>query len=138
MAWEKETGGKDVTYVSEDALAEKYVCVIGGTAQGTCRLPVNAVGIANNLTTDVVLGVAQQTCSANHETEVRVSGQSKAVANEAITLYSLVGAVITTGRIAMLTGDGTWSTTDAKPVGQALEAASAGGEIITIQTKLSS
>jgi hypothetical protein len=135
MGWEKSTPGKDVTYACNAVFAEKFVVVSGvGTAE-TCKLPTGGSAI----TTDIPLGVTQNTTAAIGESvNVRVSGQTKAVANAAISLHTLVGAVITTGRVATLVGSIGWSATDVKPVGYALEAAAAAGEILTLQLLLSS
>lgn len=138
MSWEKSTQGKDITFEAEEDMSEKYVVVVGGAAQDGCLLPVNGNGATPDLTIDVPVGFIQQTADEGESVPVRVSGQSKAVIAEAITLHTLVGAEIATGRVATLTGAGTWSANDAKPVAYALEAGTTAGEIITVQTKLSS
>jgi hypothetical protein len=79
--------------------------------------------------TDIPLGILQNAPASGKTAEVAVSGVSKVVAGAAITAGALVGIQVTNGKVKSITA-GTDSTQYV--VGQALTAAAADGDIITV------
>ena len=118
----------EVPFVAEAAMAEKYVVVELGTGAGQVDLPDGA--------NDKPIGITQQTAVADQAVNVCVAGVSKAVANAAITKGDYLVGVITTGRVATAPAiSSTWTGTAASTehiIGIALEAAGAGGDIISV------
>jgi len=118
----------EVPFVAENAMTEKYVVVELGTNAGQVDLPDG-----NN---DKPIGITQQTAVAGGAVDVCVAGVSKAVANAPITKGDYVVGVITTGRVATAPAiSSTWTGTAASTehvIGIALEAAGAGGDIISV------
>lgn len=118
----------EVPFIAEGAMAEKYVVVELGTNGGEVDLPDGA--------NDKPIGIIQNTASAGGSVNVCVAGISKAVANAAITKGDYVVGVVTTGRVATVPAiSSTWTGTAASTehvIGIALEAAGAGGDIISV------
>lgn len=118
----------EVPFIAENAMAEKYVVVELGTNAGEVDLPDG-----NN---DKPIGIIQQTAVAGGAVNVCVAGISKAVANASLNKGDYVVGVITTGRVATAPAiSSTWTGTAASTehiIGIALEAAGAGGDIITV------
>jgi len=118
----------EVPFVAENAMTEKFVVVELGTNAGQVDLPDG-----NN---DKPVGITQQTAVAGGAVGVCVAGVSKAVANAAINKGDYLVGVITTGRVATVPAiSSTWTGTAASTehvIGIALEAAGAGGDIISV------
>jgi Uncharacterized conserved protein (DUF2190) len=126
MATSSQTG-LDYPFRAENIFAEAYVVVVLGTNENQVDLPAAV--------TDTPLGVIQdEAAAAGDSVPVRLSGVTKIVANGAFSKGDHLAIAATTGRVDTVSGlDSSfdWGTATAqKPLLVALEAASAGGEII--------
>jgi hypothetical protein len=91
---------------------------------------VSGTGVAKaTAITDVPLGILQNTPTSGKMAEVAVSGVSKVVAGAAITAGTLVGIQVTNGKVKTIAAG---TDTTQYVLGQALTAASADGDIITV------
>jgi len=114
------TEGEIVSMKAESAFTEKYVVVELGTAAQEVDLPDSVA--------DQPFGVILDTASAGQAVPVQKTGVTKCVANGAITKGNRVHIAATTGRI----DDSSTGTAGTIYVGQALEAATAAGDIISV------
>ena len=118
----------EAPFVAENVMAEKYVVVEIGTNPGEVDLPDGA--------NDKPLGIIQNTATAGQAVNVCVAGISKGVANAACSKGDYLVAAITTGRLAVCPAiNSTWTGTAASTehvIAIALEAAGAGGDIISV------
>lgn len=105
-----------ISMEAEAAMAERYVVVEYGTSEGQCDLP--------SATSDLPLGVIQETAVAGQAVNVQIDGIAQVVSNAAIAAGSLVYIAATTGRV----DDSDTGTA----VGLALTASSAAGEVIVV------
>lgn len=121
--------GLDLPFRAENIMAEAYVVVELGTSEGQVDLP--------DATTDTPLGVIQSTAAtAGLSVPVRVSGVTKVVANGAFFKGDQLAIAATTGRVDTVSGldssfDGGTATAQ-KPIGIALEASGAAGDIVSM------
>ena len=76
---------------AENAMAERYVFVEIGSAEGQVDLP--------SATSDIPFGVIQETAVAGQAVPVMISGISQVVAGGAIALGARVYLQATTGRV---------------------------------------
>ena len=118
--------GFDVTFIAENDFDEAFVVCVIGTSEDQVDLP--------GATTDMPLGVAQDTADQYQSIPVRLSGVTKIVANGAFSKGDLLGIAATTGRVDTISGldssfDG-GTATKQQPIGIALQAASAAAEIV--------
>jgi hypothetical protein len=79
--------------------------------------------------TDIPLGILQNAPTSGKTAEVAISGVSKAVASAAISAGALVGITVTTGRVKAIVAG---TDTTQYVLGQALTAAGAAGDVITV------
>ena len=119
----------DITFKAENIFAEAYVVVELGTSADQVDLP--------DATTDTPLGVIQDVAaSAGLAVPVRLAGITKVVANGAFSKGDLLGIAATTGRVDTISGlDSSFNpeaATAQKPIGIALEAATAAGQIVSM------
>lgn len=119
-------GALDLSFEAESDMDEKYVVVELGTSDNQVDLP--------DATTDTPIGVIQDTAEDGESINVRVAGVTKVVANGAFSKGDQLAIAATTGRVDTVSGlDSSFdsgSATAQKPIGIALEAASAAGEIV--------
>lgn len=121
--------GKILPFRAENIFAEAYVVVELGTSEGQVDLP--------DATTDTPIGVVQAAAAtAGLSVPVMVDGVTKVVANGAFSKGDLLGIAATTGRVDTISGldssfDGGTATAQ-KPIGIALEAAGAAGDIVSM------
>ena len=118
-----KTSGDQISMEAENAMVEPFVCVEVGAAAGQVDLPSGATAEAKP-----IIGVIQNSASAGSAVNVQLNGVTRVVANAAITKGARVHSAATTGRV----DDNQDGTVSAVYVGIALEAAAAGGEIISI------
>jgi hypothetical protein len=127
MAYETESG-LVLTFKAENVMAEAYVVVVLGTDDGEVDLPAAV--------TDTPLGVIQDKAVADQSVPVKVSGVTKVVANGAFSRGDQLAIAATTGRVDTVSGlDSSFNYGEAtaqKPIGIALEDASAAGEIVSM------
>jgi len=117
------TDGERVSFEAENNMVEPYVCVeVGGTA-GQVDLPGQTTSVAKP-----IIGVIQNSASAGEAVTVQMTGITKCVAQAAIAKGARVASAALTGRV----DDAEDGTVGACYIGVALEAASAGGEIISV------
>ena len=121
--------GLDLPFRAENIFAEAFVVVVLGTNENQVDLPAAV--------TDEPLGVVQADASAaGLSTPVRVSGVTKVVANGAFSKGDQLAIAATTGRVDTVSGlDSSFDAlvaTAQKPIGVALEAASAASEIVSM------
>ena len=117
------TDGERVSFEAENNMVEPYVCVEVGTTAGQVDLPGQTTSVAKS-----IVGIIQNSASSGEAVTVQMTGISKAVAYDAIAKGARVHAAGLTGRI----DDSEDGTVGAVYIGLALEAASAGGEIISV------
>jgi predicted RecA/RadA family phage recombinase len=123
MALNYLTEGERISFEAENDMVEPYVCVeVGGTA-GQVDLPAQTTSVAKP-----IVGVIQNSASAGSAVTVQTSGVTLAVAYGAIAKGARVASAGLTGRI----DDAESGTVGACYIGIALEAASAGGELISV------
>jgi predicted RecA/RadA family phage recombinase len=123
MALNYLTEGDRISFEAENAMVEPYVCVeVGGTA-GQVDLPSATTSVAK-----AIVGVIQNSASAGEAVTVQTSGVTLAVAYAAIAKGARVHSAGLTGRI----DDSQDGTVGAVYIGIALEAATAGGELISV------
>jgi len=120
--------GLVLPFRAENDMDEAYVVVVIGSSEGEVDLPA--------ATTDTPLGVIQDTASEGDSVPVMVSGVTKVVAHAAFSKGDLLGIAATTGRVDTVSGldssfDGGTATAQ-KPIGIALEAATDGGQIVSM------
>lgn len=128
MATYSQTG-LDLPFRAENIFAEAYVVVVLGTNESQVDLP--------DAITETPLGVIQDLASAaGLSVPVRVDGVTKVVANGAFSKGDQLGLAATTGRVDTVSGlDSSFDAliaTAQKPIGIALEAASAAGETVSM------
>ena len=121
--------GMVLPFRAENIMSEAYVVVEIGTSADQVDLP--------DAVTDTPLGVIQDTAAAvGDSVPVMVSGVSKVVANGAFSKGDQLAIAATTGRVDTVSGlDSSFNpeaATAQKPIGIALEAASASGEIVSM------
>ena len=109
-------GGDIVSMEAENAMAERYVCVEVGAAEGQVDLP--------SATSDIVFGVIQETAVAGQAVPVQINGITQVVAGSAISLGTIVYLQATTGRVD--------DVDTGTAVGLALTACAADGEIVIV------
>jgi len=116
-----------VSFEAENIMAEAFVVVELGTNEDQVDLP--------DAVTDTPLGVIQdKAAAAGNSVPVMLSGITKVVANGAFSKGDLLGIAATTGRVDTISGldssfDGGVATAQ-KPIGIALEASGAAGDIV--------
>lgn len=108
--------GTILSFEAENAMAEAYVVVEVGAAEGQVDLP--------SATSDIPLGVIQETAVANQAVPVQIDGITQIVCGGAIALGSLVYIQATDGRVD--------DVDTGYPVGIALSATAAAGELVTV------
>lgn len=118
----------DYPFRAENVMVEPYVVVVLGTNEAEVDLP--------DAVTNTPLGVVQSTATvAGQSVPVRLAGITKVVANGAFSKGDLLAIAATTGRVDTTPGlDSSFdqgTATAQKPLLVALEAAGAGGEIVT-------
>ncbi len=118
----------DIPFEAENDMAEKYVVVVLGTDDNQVDLPATV--------TDAPLGVTQETADDGQSVAVRTHGVTKVVANGAFSKGDQLAIAATTGRVDTVSGldssfDG-GSATKQQPIGIALEAAAAAGEVVAM------
>lgn len=109
-------GGTKVTGQAQNIMAERFVVVRLGTAEGQVDLP--------GATSDIPYGVIQETALAGQAVAVQIDGITQIVAGGAITLGTKVYLQATDGRIDDI-DTGTC-------VGLALTGAAAAGELVVV------
>src|SRR3990167_274994 len=109
-------GGKTVSMEAENTMAERYVVVEVGCAEGQVDLP--------SATSDIPFGIIQETAVAGQAVPVQIDGISQCVAGGAIVLGTLVYLQATTGRVD--------DADTGFAVGLALSATAADGEIVIV------
>lgn len=120
--------GLEVTFLAENDFDEAFVACVVGTDANEVDLPAAI--------TDTPLGIVQDTASEGQSIPVMLSGITKVVANGAFSKGDLLGIAATTGRVDTISGldssfDGGTATAQ-KPIGVALEAATASAEIVSM------
>mgnify|MGYP001568427226 FL=1 len=109
-------GGTIVSAEAENTMAERFVVVEYGSAEGQVDLP--------SATSDIPFGIIQEEAVAGQAVPVQINGISQCVAGGAVAAGALVYLQATTGRVD-----------DADTgfcVGMALTACAANGEIIIV------
>lgn len=101
---------------AENTMAERYVVVEVGAAEGQVDLP--------SATSDIPFGIIQETAVAGQAVPVQIDGISQCVAGGAIVLGTLVYLQATTGRVD--------DSDTGFAVGLALTATAADGEIVIV------
>lgn len=109
-------GGDIVSMEAENVMAERFVVVEVGSAEGQVDLP--------SATSDIPFGIIQETAVAGQAVPVQINGISQCVAGGAVALGALVYLQATTGRVD--------DVDTGTAVGLALTAAAADGEIIIV------
>lgn len=109
-------GGNVVSMEAENTMAERYVVVEVGTAEGQVDLP--------SATSDIPFGVILETAVAGQAVPVQIDGIVQIVAGGAIALGALVYIQATTGRID--------DVDTGTAVGLALTAAGAAGDLVVV------
>lgn len=118
------TEGEIISMIAENTMAEKYVVVELGTSAQQVDLPDNSA--------DQPFGVILDTATAGQAVPVQKTGITKCVANGAITKGSRLNLIVTTGRV----DDNLEGTAGTVYVGRALEAATAAGDIISVDLSI--
>ncbi len=125
------TSNKDqvLSMRAENVFSEAYVVCELGTNEGQVDLP--------DALTDTPFGVVQDSAAAAGDSiPVAVSGVTKVVANGAFSKGDQLAIAATTGRVDTVSGlDSSFNpeaATAQKPIGIALEAATAAGEIVSM------
>lgn len=109
-------GGDIISMEAENTMAERFVVVEVGTAEGQVDLP--------SATSDIPFGIIQETAVAGQAVPVQINGISQCVAGGAVALGALVYLQATTGRVD--------DVDTGTAVGLALTASAADGEIIIV------
>jgi len=122
-----EIRGLVAPFKAENIMAEAYVVVELGTNEDEVDLP--------SAVTATPLGVVQDTAAAvGDSVPVMLSGITKVVANGAFSKGDQLAVAATTGRVDTVSGLDSSFNPEAgaaqKPIGIALEAADAAGEIV--------
>ena len=121
--------GKVLPFRAEAVMAEAYVVVKLGTSEGQVNLP--------GALTDAPFGVVQDVANAiGDSVPVMVDGVTKIVANASFSKGDQLAIAATTGRVGTVSGldssfDG-GTATKQQPIGIALEAATAAGQIVSM------
>ena len=116
-----------LAFRAQVAFTEAFVVCVLGTSEDQVNLP--------SAVTDTPFGVVQdKATNIGDSIPVAVSGITKVVANGAFSKGDLLAIAAVTGRVDTVSGldssfDGGTATAQ-KPIGVALEAASAAGEIV--------
>jgi len=123
--------GQTLPFRAENIMVEAYIVVVLGTSEGQVDLPA--------ATTDTPLGVTQDTAAvAGDSVPVMVDGVTKIVAYAGFSKGDLLGIAATTGRVDTISGlDSSFDYSGGpalaqKPIGIALEAATAAGNIVSM------
>lgn len=121
--------GKILPFRAENVFAEAYVVCVIGTNEGEVDLP--------DAITNTPLGVVQDVAAVVGESiPVMVDGVTKVVANGAFSKGDQLAIAATTGRVDTVSGlDSSFDAlvaTAQKPIGVALEAATAAGQIVSM------
>jgi len=130
MATFHSEGARVIPFRAESDMDEAFVVVVLGTSEGEVDLPAAV--------TDDPLGVIQDEADEGDAVAVMVAGVTKVVAYDAFEKGDLLAIAAVNGRVDTVAGlDASFDfsggpATIQKPIGVALEAASAGGEIISM------
>lgn len=128
MAYSYQESQLVLSMKAENAFTEAYVVCELGTNADEVDLP--------DAVTDTPFGVVQDSASAGQSIPVAVAGVTKVVANGAFSKGDLLAIAATTGRVDTVSGlDSSFNpeaATAQKPIGVALEAASAAAEIVSM------
>lgn len=117
------TDGERVSFKAGENMVEPFVFVEVGAVAGEVKFQDSSTSVATP-----IIGCIQNSASSGEAVTVQMTGVTKAVASDAISKGARVHVGSVDGRI----DDDQDGTVGAVYVGIALEAAAAGGEIISV------